>query len=339
MRASSSKKSHFSGRRLGQLQTLMERPMDAFKERVSQGTADLGTAKAFLNIQYRACLASPAPMPRAAMQSSGAAPTILQWLWSSGMEDTGEFLTDQEFVAHLVPFLIAEGRQPRILRWLHRFHNPEEKPFPSLRGLETCLIKGFLFARMIEAEAKIGDGLESAITLFIRSLDGLRSSGSTKRSLQNGAIRAAWMLTKSILRLQKAARPEPSNIQSFLEKMRTFDADPLLSATLSIYISERRDPQPALTYLQNTFPKALVNRNAGQWSHIVHLGLRAAELFLRDGRQTEALWIMGFLQENFALELASRPDPTRKVRASGQPEMMSRTEEDSLLLLDTLTAQ
>ena len=314
----------------------MKRPMDAFKERASQGMADLKSATYFLDLQYKDCLASPAATPRVAMQSSGAASTILQWLWASGMEDTGEFLKDSIFVSRFVPFLVAEGQQSRVLRWLHQCHSPDETPYSSLRGLDTERIEALLLKRLIKEETRVGDGLDSAINLFVRIVAGFRNARLTKSSKQYIATQAAWTLTNSICRLPQAALPEAIIVRPFLETMRMFNKDPLLNATVCVYLQEPPDPQPALTYFRNASGKASLETSAMKQPHTVLLGLRAAELFLRDGRQTEALWIMGFLRTNFAKELGWPLDPVRKPLVLDEPGTLSREEERSLHLLDTL---
>lgn len=338
-RASSINERQSNLKRLEQLQNHKKRPMEAFKERVSQGIADLETANYFLRIQHEDCLASPAATPREAMQSSGVASTILQWLWSSGMEDSGKFLKDQEFIARLVPFLVVEDQHSHILRWLHQCTKPDGTPFSSLHGLDTNRIQAFLFAKLIKEETRIGGGLESAIALFCRTVADLRSSGWTMSSMQTGSIQAAWILTKAILRLPKAAESEPRIIRPFLETMNYLPADPQLSATICVFLQKKPDPQPALKCFRKMFTNAKVSPKVGRRLHVVHLGLRAADLFLQDGRQTEALWIMECLQTNFAQELGSPLSQTRKLFVTDDAEKMSRSEETSLHLLDTLTVQ
>ena len=354
--AFSTNKGQRSAMRLGQQHERMERLTDAFKERVSQGTAGLVTAKCFLRSQHILCLdssESSAATLREAMRSSGAASLILQWLWSSGTEDTGEFLmnhafrSNQGFIALLVPFLIAEGQHSRILRWLHRCHSPEETPFSSLRGLDTADIQSCLFVRFIIEEQHFGDGLESAITLFLRTVASLRSSGSTMRSMPYGAMSVAHILNSAMLFLPKSAEPKPSIVQPFLEMIGESQPNSRLHAELCVYFQEHPDPQPALTYFHNLSAQSLMNKSAKRRSHMVHLGLRAAELFLKDGCQTEALWIMEFLQRNFAQELGPPLAKDRKSQFSDKPQERLRSESksslrkeaESLHLLDTLAVQ
>ncbi len=319
----------------------MKQPMDAFKERVSKGSADLEIAKFCLRVQYQECLASPAATPREAMLSSGAASTILEWLWSSGMEDTGTFLNDREFITLLVPFLIAEGRHSRISRWLQRCHCVGETAFSSLQGQDTHRVHNLLFVTPIVQEMRVGDGLESAISVYLQIVTGLLSAGGTNDSLRRVALRVAWILTRGILRLPKAAEPEPPIISAFVNTTRKLKPGSILNAIFCLNMQEIPDPWPALTVFQRISAKIYAWENASQRVPAALLGLKAAELFLQDGRQSEALWIMDFLQENLAQEIGLQPlqDSKRRASFSKEPNSVWKDEERSLLLLDTLTVQ
>ena len=338
--AYSGSKSMESGKLLGQLQDHMKRPMDAFKDQIAQGVANLTSAKLLLNIQFNVCLASPAATPRVAMQNSGAAWTILQWLWASGMEDTGEFLMDKSFVSILVPFLVAEGQHSRVLRWMQKCHSLDETPFTSLRRLDTERIESLLLTRLIKEETRYGDGLDSAINLFGRSVAGFRNVWLNRNSKHNIAAQAAWELLKSIRRLPQAALPKAINVRHFVETVRTVNRDPLLDAYVCVYVQQSTEPKAALTFFQTTSRSSLLLQSAPRRHHIALLGMRAAELFLQGGRQNEALWIVGYLQTTFAKELGWPLDPVRKSRRKSRPLYDQATllvkEERSLRLLDTL---
>ena len=338
-RAYSGSKSVQSGKLLGQPQDHMKRPMDAFKDQISQGVADLNSAKLCLKLQYKDCLASSAATPREAMQISGAASTILQWLWASGMEDTGEFLKDTGFVYRLVPFLVAERQHSRVLRWLHKCCSPDETPYTSLRGLDTERIESLLLKRLIAEETRYGDGLESAINLFVRTVAGFRNALLFKSSKCDFATQAAWALTVSICRLPQAALPKAIIIQQFLKMMRSFNKDLLLKAVVCVYVQESPEPQLALTYFRKTPYKVLREMGAQKRYYVVLLGVRAAELFLQDGRHTEALWIMKHLRTYFAEELDWPSDPVRKSIVPNEQATLSGEEERTLHLLDTLAVQ
>ena len=341
----STRKTQYNGQSLGLLQNHTTQAMDAFRERASQGTADLKMAKFCLSIEYKACMTSCAATPRQAMRTSGAGSTILQWLWSSGIEDSGIFLNEPVFVPVLVTFLIAEGQQSRISGWLQRCHYSGKRPFLSISALDTDRIRMQLFLVLIRQALRIGDGLESAIDLFIRTVADLRGAGSDE-VLNHIVGPAAWNLVKAILRLPNSSEPQPPIFHAFSKTVRSLTPSLHLDACLSVYFQEQPDPQPLLRWFQST--EGMQNRQAkyaSQQPHIVLLGLRAAELFLKDGRQKEALWIMEFLQTNFKPELGSPESPVRRVMLGPrhaevffEPRDLLKNEERNLRLLDTLTA-
>ena len=334
------------GQSLGQLQNHLTQALDAFRERASQGTADLKMAKLCLMIQNTAYLTPRAANPKQAMQTGGAGSTVLQWLWSSGIEDTGTFLDDPRFVDFLVTSLVAEGQQSRILHWLKRCSYREEKPFLSIANLKFICVAPQLFEVLIRQEICIGEGLESAIDLFIRTVADLRSVGVEGALLKQISIPAAWRLVKTIMYLPSSSEPHPPIFHAFLKTMRSIPpSNRYLDAFLSVYVQENPDPQPALTWFQFHMVSQNVTSFAPhQRYEIVVLGLRVAELFLKDGRQKEALWIMKSLQTRYKPELGlskSRERDTmlrpRVSRHNLESEDLLRDEEKNLELLDTLT--
>ena len=300
----------------------VERPMEAFKERVSQGTADLEMAKLFLGLQLRACLASPVARLSEAMRSSGVAASILPWLWSSGLEDAGKFLFERDFLRLLIPFLVADGQHARIQRWLSRYPDFDKTPSSSPGRCHAISPQKFLLATLVKEEIKTGGGLESAITLYHRTVETLR----LKQSVELITTSAAWILTTTIVRLPKAAEPEDSIIQLFLKCARSSVTDPLLRATLCAYVQKPPDPRPALMYLETLSTEELLLWGTSRRTRLVLLGLKAADMFLQDGRQTEALWVMKFLQTKFAQEVGSVLPHTRKMSVPDKPRTISSSE-------------
>lgn len=332
-------KSQRIGRFAGKLPDHSTQPMDAFRQLVAQGTADLEKAKIFLSIQYRACMTRSATTPREAMQTSGTASTVLQWLWSSGLEDTGIFLHDPVFTRLLVRFLVADGQYSRISHWLQRCHRQGERPFLSLNEWDTTnRIPSRLFLRLILEELRIGGGLESAINEFHRTVAGLQSCGHADNFIGPYAHKAAWLLTTYILGIPRSAEPQPSSFHAFSKTTIELNSDDLLKATCSVFIQKTPNPQPALQWFRTVSDGSTEIKRASQRPHMVHLGLRAAELFLQDDSPAEALWIMNFLQTNFVPELGS-PRPQIRKNLSWGPLKRPRGEETSLRLLDALTVQ
>ena len=327
----STSKTQHNGQSPAQLRKLTIQALDHFREQASQGKADLKMAKLCLRLQYNACRTSCAATSRQQMQASGAGSTILQWLWSSGMEDTEIFLHDQPFLAKLVPFLVAEGQQSRISRWVQRCYYSEKCP-----GILRQRAR-WLFALLVSEEIRIGDGLESATDLYLRTVADLDTDETT-------GTYVAWVLVKAIMQLPNSSEPQPPIFHAFSKKLTSMAPNFDLYACLAAYIHERPSPWPALSWFQYLHGLQTKIEKARFRPYIVLLGLRAAELFLEDGRQKAALWIMEFLQTNFEPELGS-PEyrERREVLRPGRghvfirPRSMPKNQEINLQLLDTLT--
>ena len=327
-RETSTSKTNFIGQFLGHHTT---QALDAFRERASQGKADFKMAKLYLTLQYQACVNSGDATPKQTMQTSGAGSTILQWLWSSGREDTGIFLDDPGFVDMLFAFLVAEGQLSRISPWIQRCHDSGERPFSSISALDSSRIAKQLFEMMLRHEIRIGDGLESAVDLFLRTVADLRSAGFERSFIRTISTYAARGVVRTIIDLPNSSKPQPPIFYAFSTTVRSMNPDNYTHACLGVYLQKRPDPQPALTLFQS--PKFLEKKPKRATPRLVLLGLRAAELFLKDGRQKEALWIMEFLQANFKLELGLSKCRERQAK----PKDWLMTEERNLQLLDTLT--
>ena len=342
-RETSTSKTKSIGQTPGQPQNHKTQVLDAFRERASQGTVDLKMAKLCLSVQYAACMTSCDATPRQAMQTSGAGSTILQWLWSSGMEDAGLFLDDRHFVDMLVAFLVAEGQQSRISRWLQRCHRLGERPFLNISEVDASRIAKRLFHRLIRQEIRIGDGLESAIDLFLRTVADLRSVGFEGMFMTTTSKYAAWEVVRTILDFWKFSEPRPPCFHAFEQTVRSMTPSAYFDACLGVSIQEKLDPQPALTWFQSSEELQQKIKHPRQRIGIVLLGLRAAEIFLKDGRQKETLWIMEFLRVNFKPELGltKSREPRAMLRSRfvplfPEPECLLKNEERNLQLLDTL---
>ena len=320
-------------------------PVDVFKKQVSQGTADLETAKLCLKKQYNICLNTPSAVPRDLMRSSGAALVILQWLWSSGMEARGTFLWssgieakgtflhDLDFLALLIPFLVAEGHHARILRWLSRCRTTGEMPScaPDMALIQRCL-----FTMLIKNEQRFGGGLESAINVLNQAVAGLIAQKWNRRSISHCSLKAVRSLKDTMLLKPEAVSLETSVIQGFVETTK-YLLDRQSTAELCVFILKPPDPNPALTYFKNLSSELTPTIQPGQRSYVVHLGLRAADLFLERGHRMETLWIMDFLQENFAHELGLPLPHPRKTSMDRDKESLE-SENENLRLLEALAA-
>ena len=279
------------------------------------------------------CMTTPSAEPRDSMRSSGAGSITLQWLWSSGVEDTGTFLNDLDFVALLIPFLVTEGYHARIFQWLSRFGTTGEMPSCAP---DTALMRRHLFTVLIRSEQRFGGGLESAINVLNQAVAGLLAREWTRSSVRYCALKAARSLKETMLLKPEAVELEVTVIRGFLKTIR-YLLDHLSAAELCVFILRPPDPNSALKYLKTLSSTLPAFIRPLQRPRVVKLGLRAADLFLENGHRMESLWIMDFLQKNFVQELGL-PLPHPRKSFMDQAKERLESENESLRLLEALAA-
>ena len=307
----------------GRAQDLLERPMDIFTEQVATGSATLETATLCLKTHYNNCLASSNTSATAAMKASGAGTVVTEWLWSSGLEESGEFLRHRGFVSVLVKMLISESQQDQLLKWLRRLHlNACENQLPT-----SCESYKFLLLECIRSEIYVGNGLESATALFTKFAQGKHRSSAALNVV-------AHDLTMRLINHPKAAEVSNLVIESFMKTAKTFSCrtNSYLTALHDAYLAKDPNPKSALQFFHTVSIKHLSEMKPSKRLHMVLLGLKTAELCLDKGRQTEAVFVMDHLRSRFPLEigLASYENlDLHKVKSN-------KEEEQSLRLLDKL---
>jgi len=333
---------HADGRRksksaLSVLRTLVKRPREIFKEQIAAGTATLDMAKLCLRAEHRNCLGSPNAQLGDALSSSGIGSLVLEWLWASGLENSKAFLTNWDFVRHLVPFVVAEQKQDRMWGWVQRRRTISRGT--SLPGLDTHATKDWsnLLLQIISAENTYGRGLDSATNMFIGSMDDSQHGGTGHQRLHNAA---GWYLTIALGNAQKTVQTDWTMVQRFTKAVKTFSRpSSLIVAYHSVYLAKDPNPDVALNYLRGFSPDHRFPKS--KTTGVVSLGLKAAEMFLEKGRNCEALWLMEYLQTNFRSEIGAHASPEQlpSVESSFAEENKSLEEEETLRSLDTLAIQ
>lgn len=316
----------------GRIQDLVKRPMDIFRKQVSAGTATLQTACLCLKAQYNSCLASPSTTPTDAMKASRAGTTVLQWLWSSGMEESPRFFDSREHLKLLVPFLVAEREHDRILQWLQRLYAETSK----YTSPEHCRRYRNLLLDFIKAEVSLGQGLESATTLFIQVAHNPQESGIRFNNLNGAFNYVAYHLTVKLMAIPRSAELQTSTIEPFMNVSKTFTTakcGTVLGALHGAYLAKSPTPEAALRYLQGLSQRQIAKLTPSKLSRIIPMGLRAAELCLDSNRQAEAVQLMDFLQSNFKSEVVS---PVMSDHHDMRKGSSDKAEAQSLHLLDSL---
>jgi hypothetical protein len=325
-RVSSSTRHGEGGNRLGVGQILVKRPVDIFKEQIVAGTATLQSAILCLQAESKNCYyMSSAALRANALRTSRIGSIIIQWLWSSGADECGAFLENSEFVRLIVPFLVAEKRHDLVWTWFDHLRSD----FTHTISLSQAALKQrdyrMLLLELVKSEIFVGEGLDAAIALFIRSANECewKDRNSTQKL-------AAWYLTYVLKGIPGAAAIKDDTIRYFMEASGTLSKpNTLLSGCHWVYLAKMPDPNIALRFLKTVSPDKLRSKRR---QTVIRMGLKTIEVLLESGRQAKASWLMDYVQKNFSQEVGSLGTSDLKPKSQGLEE----AEERSLRSLDAL---
>ncbi len=319
---------HDNRKAFGEIQELLKHPMDIFKEQVATGSATLETATDCLKAHYNNCLASPEADAAIAMRTSGAGATVLEWLWSSGVEESGKFLNHQEFISLMVKFLVTESRHDRIRQWLWRWQpiTKELHPPQEFRNFH------YLLSHFVRSEISVGKGLESATAMFTHIAQEIQ-----RRNIAY-PIKAFYGITNGLtiklIYRPKGVEPQHHVLEPFMRVAKTFGhkPDPYLAALHDVYLVGKPNPCSALTYLHAQSAEGISRMVPSRRRQTVLLGLETTEICLNEGRQAEAMSVMEILRDHFSDEIGLRLEQPHK----DLDRESDRAEERSLRMLDAL---
>ena len=321
---------HKTGTRLDQVRDLMKRPMDIFAEQVAVGSATLSTANTCLVTHLNSCLASPDAKSSAVMARSGAGASVVNWLWSSGLAESGKFLQNRDFIQTIIRTLVADSNHGQLLEWLHRLYSNARQGMSSSSHEDYY----FFLRQYITAERGWGEGLESAISLFLKIATDPQQENSKHPKLRWYLQNEARRLTGLLLQTPNEVKPQSAVIEPLVQWIKN-SGDPLSSRSVAfyeVYLAASPSPTTALKYFQNLSAHDLTVQKPTTRSRTVLLGLRTAELCLNEGRQIETTAVINFLQENFSKEIGLHTQAHH-----GSPKVASvEAEERSLHLLENL---
>ena len=317
-----------NGSQLGQIQKLLERPMDYFKQRVLLGTATLDTAKACLTHHELKFTVLDAANYQSLFKSSDVASVMLNWLWSSGIAETGSFLKDHQFVSLLTPFLVAEGYSNLICRWIMQLeHDNKYASFVGRNGLRR-----HMFCKMIQCEARIGAGIASSLKLFLQEWSKIMSPTEPSHISHGLFSRAGDWLCVELDRAVEDNRIELCEYREFYQTVSYWSKWPLYHRGL-LELNHPTLPiaNSALRHLRQWTPE-MERRTV-----TVRLGLKTTEFLLSKNSQTDALWVIDFLKSNFGEELGlSSVTEAFGSEIAGEGEHTREAEQNSIQSLEAL---
>lgn len=314
---------------LAQIQYSIHEPLDRFKDQISSGTATLNSAKVCLRLQIQKALTSSKSEPFELLKSSNTLPVVMSWLWSAGIREK-TFLNDKNFPNLIMPFLVLEGREDLIWGWVQSLERLIQKSPLAEESAELRKTQARVVFERLLFETLDGKGLDSAIQIFVQcSIEALCSRTALQRS--------ASFLIRRIIKHHRKAIAGNVRIEPLIVTISNWSVWPGYHlALLELYTNEHPDASRALRWLQKLDDKeisAIPWLKGGMRLQIVHMCLRSAELLLSKTLDSDAMWVMEFLQNNFAEDLSiSTPGKIHSEEVKGH----GADEESTLQLLGTL---
>ena len=282
------------------IDNLMMKPMEYFSNHVAAGTASLEVAKKCLAILKRSVVASKMNTTEVSPQVSSP---ILNWLWSSGMANSMEFLHDRSFISLLIPFLIAEGQVRHAWKWFSRLYSEvENHKFSLNRGylfedvirMQACLLK-----ILLDSEIRYGTGLDGALKAFVEVVEQAKCwDVQAKRNARRILHSAGSLLVHRIMDLESTTGLEHRlfdkllHITNLWSRCSSRDA-----ARLSLVHPVSPDPYPALKYVRTSMLDLTQAYTIYHNQKAIFLYLKTAEVLLCQNKQADAEWLLQFVQE------------------------------------------
>ena len=252
---------------------------------------------------------------------------VLEWLWSSGIEELGEHFKNRDFIALLVRFLTTESNQDRIRQWL--------KDLSLKAGKEQSQATFYDYYRhllrvSIKAEITSGKGPMSAMDLFTRISEDARHEGFVDGKISHILHATAYELTTHFLDHAYGADLQKLSFEPYLMAVKSLCQNhaSCLSALHDVYLAKDPNPKSALAYFKCLSTRRIHSMKPRLRYRIVLLGLKTAELCLIKGCYFDAVSVMDLLRKEFPDEIGLDRGllETRK----------ANEEEQSLRMLETL---
>ena len=309
----------------GGLRGWMEDPLDTFKEEASRGTASLASAKLCLDGLKRRCLRSAVASPAIAMAESQPSLIMLNWLWSSGFEETGTFFKHAEFLDLLTIYLVVEQRYEVIHRWLEKLGEQNSSgAFTDVIGQEREQSQSRLLYLLVRAECQYGAGLAGAMIHFIQNHGHTVKAGNkTKLPIFVGA---GLHLSKVLARSGSAEHLPPEIYTQFMnaaEKCLGYNS-PVL-AWLNAYHPSHPSADAGFHYLSTLTREKVSGYDRRTRNRLVKLAIRVAKLYIQQGDHARACSIMEVTQTHFQREVGA---DSKAPVVEGSSQVNSDAEDD-----------
>ena len=307
-------------------------PMEVFDLALAKGMMNLHYARACLNAKKRDIIQSPILSVREGMKESGAGLKVMKWLISSGTANDNEFLKDAPFATVLMEYIVAEGLQEIVWKWIKRAFRSIPRYWtirdPILHKATRREIIGPLYL-LVRAETSESTSLDAAYMCLSRAAGYLK--GTTIPQMRDLLVAPGWFLVHEATKLNsERPPPSPSAFESFFSLVPILSKRPFCQlAHLSLYHPSKPNADPALAFLrEGQYVDSSSSIRRSIHTDTIHLSLDTARFLLEREQYDDAQWVMDFLRDKYSRELG--------IKEREQFEQ-AKAEASSLQLLERLS--
>ncbi|KAI4112649.1 MAG: hypothetical protein LQ345_006235 [Seirophora villosa] len=303
----------------------VKQPTEYFRQQVASGAANMASAKLALDNQIAKALVSNDT--KGSIKASEMGSIMANWLWSSGQYERVEFLKDRDFIARLLPFLVAEGQYKPVWEWLQRSQLMAATSVNAGIPLRTDI--EYFIEKLVRSEVLYGQGLQSAIQMFLTILRSTthQSPASLQYKLSQLNHRAGVYLTWSLVARSMSSAVEESVIDSFDRSIESW-AHRRLAISCRSLIQLLRPQQRASVHaakLVSTIEMWRARLGRNERRVLMRVSLKTIETFLANGSVKEAAQVMRTLQWRFGGELGMGDIPAGDDEAEDDEKAVLRS--------------
>ncbi|MCJ1361143.1 Saccharopine dehydrogenase [Acarospora aff. strigata] len=330
----------------GEGQTASANPMAWFDGTVASGSATIEKATyALRTLKYNLTL-SPETSIKATMAKSAAGSKVMDWLWSSGLQNSLDGLKHAQFIALLTRYLVAEMRQNVLRKWIYNLRDQDCKPYieesTCYPSRATYLAQRLLFYLVRAENSYCGHGVKAAVDQFVRIAERTytleteghdRSMTKVPRQVSMFLGPARKYLHQVITAASTTERLDTATFERFSQVENLRPSNDCYKARLQLYHPQKPSAEAALKYLKDLANRTDYEPTPKLRTAIVHLSLESASLLLRQDLYPDASWVMDFVRRYYAADLGITHVQDGKTTAQSSHRKPSRYNEVSNLEL------
>ncbi|KAK5738692.1 hypothetical protein LTR17_005824 [Elasticomyces elasticus] len=286
------------------LQSKTADPVATLRERIRLGTTDIQTARVCLEVYFTRLKRLRRKDRPEQVKRDSIGRLTLEWLWSEDRRWVGAVLKDTDICEKLVYFVVAEGLQDVLLRWI-------EHPLPPVESLTERVPhawRGQILRQMIWAHLvlELEGRADVAITVFF---DTYRRVKAERRRDHGSALSSMslWPAEVEIAKTLLSGYYPNTDVKLYEQFMSHYAAQPGTTpcsiAQLALHHPQKPDPSQAFACIkerlgeltvmeyQKLFPPQI---SAGKSMYFV--ARRVEDLLREQGKVKEAEQIETLLQ-------------------------------------------